>query len=76
MNNEYKEQELNREKAEKAANDLIDSLIKANPQFKELICKDILQLMIIKSADNYEIKNFLNNNIEFRSFVNSMGLYS
>lgn len=76
MNNEYKEQELNREKAEKAANDLIDCLIKANPQFKYLICKDILQLMIIKSADNYEIKNFLNNNIEFRSFVNSMGLYS
>ena len=76
MNNEYKEQELNREKAEKAANDLINCLIKANPQFKELICKDILQLMIIKSSDNYEIKNFLNNNIEFRSFVNSMGLYS
>ena len=43
MNSEYNEQMLNRDKAIKAGNDLIDCLKKATPEFRKLINDDMMK---------------------------------
>lgn len=77
MKEEYdKKQMSNRKDAQKAANDLIDCFIKADSQFKKLICEDIITLFLIKGRSDNQLNNFINNNMAFRNLLNLMNIHS
>ncbi len=72
MNSEYNEQMLNRDKAIKAGNDLIDCFKKATPEFRKLINADIMGLLVAKARDNEELNNTLKQFMELKTDGNFM----
>ncbi len=72
MNSEYNEQMLNRDKAIKAGNDLIDCLKKATPEFRKLINDDMMGLLFVKVRDNEELNNALKQFMELKTDGNFM----